>query len=130
MAKGRKVLLQDAKNYQKQKVLVAGLHLKISNPKELNATLHEATTAIVGAGDDIERIEDLKVKSMMQNRHLAKDIGDANWGEIRRQLEYKVELTGGMVNVVKAAYTSQTCSCCGHCEPGNRDRGRDTTLFA
>jgi len=39
------------------------------------------------------------------------------WGALVRRLEHKAL---GRVEKVNPAYTSQTCSACGHCAPGNR----------
>jgi len=59
-------------------------------------------------------IEDLHVKGMMKNHHLAKSIGDASWGELRRQLTYKSVLAWGHVVVADRWYpSSQLCSACG-----------------
>jgi len=59
-------------------------------------------------------IEDLNVRSMVKNRHLAKTISDAAFGEFVRQLTYKGMWYG--VNVIKVdrwAPSSKTCSVCG-----------------
>jgi putative transposase len=34
-------------------------------------------------------IEDLAVKNLVKNHHLARSISDAAWGELGRQLRYK-----------------------------------------
>jgi putative transposase len=52
--------------------------------------LHRASTRLV-RGNDVIVIEDLAVKNMVRNRHLARVISDCGWGEFRRQLEYKCE---------------------------------------
>jgi transposase len=36
-------------------------------------------------------LEDLHVRGMQQNKHLALSIGDASMGELRRQLSYKCD---------------------------------------
>jgi putative transposase len=52
---------------------------------------------------------------MVRNRHLAKSISDAGWGEFRRQLEYKCERAGRRLVVIDRWYpSSKTCSACGH----------------
>jgi len=40
------------------------------------------------------------------------------WGELVRRLQDKAP---GRVERVNPAYTSQTCSVCGHCSPANRE---------
>jgi putative transposase len=51
---------------------------------------------------------------MVQNRHLSHALSDCGFGELRRQLEYKCEMTGARVCVVDRFYpSSKTCSGCG-----------------
>jgi putative transposase len=45
---------------------------------------------------------------------LNKSILDQGWFEFRRQLEYKLDWTGGQLAEVDYRYTSQRCSCCGY----------------
>jgi putative transposase len=59
-------------------------------------------------------IEDLNVRKMIQNLHIAKSIQDAAWSELFRQLTYKAEWAGRKLVIVDPAYTSQTCSKCGY----------------
>lgn len=49
-----------------------------------------------------------------QKAGLNRSLADAAFGELRRQLEYKTTWYGSRVLVVDPAYTSQTCSTCGH----------------
>jgi len=106
---------------------IGRLHLRISNVRA-NA-LHELTSELVGVGLPPEQrprvivIEDLRVRNMLGNGHLARHISDAAWGEIKRQLEYKCEWWGGKLVIVNAAYTSQTCNSCGCVSADNR-RGK------
>lgn len=55
-----------------------------------------------------------------QKASLNKSILDQGWHMFRTQLEYKSFWQGGTVNLVNPAYTSQTCSCCGHRDSDNR----------
>ena len=59
-------------------------------------------------------IEDLAVRNMVRNRHLARVISDCGWSEFRRQLEYKCERAGRELVVIDRWYpSSKTCSACG-----------------
>jgi putative transposase len=60
------------------------------------------------------KFEHLNIKGMVQNHRLAKSISDAGWGNFIQIVANKAEEAGGQVEQVKAAYTSQTCSRCGH----------------
>lgn len=67
--------------------------------------------SVLQGGEDVNAIEDLNVKGMVRNRHLARSISDASFGEFRRQLEYKAE---GRVFVADRWFpSSKTCSACG-----------------
>jgi putative transposase len=63
--------------------------------------------------NDLIAMEDLQIRNMVHNRHLAKSILDAGWGYFRQQLESKAAEAGRTVVVVPPAYTSKTCSGCG-----------------
>ena len=99
-------------NRAKAKTKVARAHRKVRNARR--DFLHRASTRLVRSAGTIV-IEDLAVKNMVRNRHLARVIADCGWGEFRRQLEYKCERAGRELTVVDRWYpSSKTCSACGH----------------
>jgi len=57
-------------------------------------------------------IEDLKVRNMVKNHHLAKSISDVSWSMFRDWLEYFGRVYGRLVIAVSPHYTSQECSSC------------------
>ena len=58
-------------------------------------------------------VEDLAVKNMIQNHHLARSIANASWGEFLRQLKYKQEWRGGkFITIDRFFPSSKTCSKC------------------
>ncbi len=59
-------------------------------------------------------VEDLNVNRMLHNHCLAKSISDASWSAFFSQLSAKAEEAGRQFLKVNPAYTSQTCSRCGH----------------
>ncbi|MFL5693126.1 MAG: RNA-guided endonuclease InsQ/TnpB family protein [Ktedonobacteraceae bacterium] len=59
-------------------------------------------------------VEDLHVNRMTHNHCLAKSIADASWSAFLAQLSCKAEEAGRALGKVNPAYTSQTCSQCGH----------------
>ena len=76
--------------------------------------LHQTTSYLVKQLPKGIVIEDLNVKGMMKNRHLAKHIKDAMFYEFRRQLEYKCLHYGIQLVVAHRFYpSSKTCSYCG-----------------
>ena len=100
-----------SRNRQKAKAKLARLHARIANIR-LDA-LHKLTTEITRRFHTIG-IEDLNVRGMMANRHLARSIADMSFHEFRRQLEYKAERRGGRVVVADRWFpSSKTCSACG-----------------
>src|SRR5579883_2178304 len=59
-------------------------------------------------------VEDLNVNRMIHNHCLAKSIADASWSAFFSQVSSKAEEAGRRLVKVNPAYTSQTCSQCGH----------------
>ena len=92
--------------------------------------IHQTTKEIAGKCGTVI-VEDLKVKNMTasakgtiespgknvrQKAGLNRAMLDTAWGETRKKLEYKC----GRLIEVNPAYTSQTCSECGHTNRENR----------
>jgi putative transposase len=59
-------------------------------------------------------VEDLTVNRMLHTHCLAKSIADASWSAFFSQLSSKAAEAGRQLVKVNPAYTSQTCSNCGH----------------
>jgi len=99
-------------NRVKAKANLARLHARISHIRQ--DALHKLTTDITRRFHTIG-IEDLNVRGMVKNRHLARSIMDMGFFEFRRQLEYKAARRGGVVVVADRFFaSSKTCSACGH----------------
>ena len=76
--------------------------------------LHRISTRLVRE-HDLLVIEDLNVRGMTRNRHLARAISDCGWGAFRSMLAYKAARAGRRLVVLDRWYpSSKTCSACGH----------------
>ena len=99
-------------NRKKAKAKLARLHARIANIRQ--DALHKLTTDLTRRFHTIG-IEDLNVRGMVRNRHLARSIADMGFFEFRRQLEYKAAMRGGQVVIADRWFpSSKICSCCGH----------------
>lgn len=107
--------LKEASNYKKQRQKTAFIHRKVARQRE--DYLHNISKRIVENQDFISA-EDLKVKNLMKNHHLAKSIADASWRKLLTMLQYKGGLYGKIVILVPPQYTTQTCSQCGYVMKG------------
>jgi putative transposase len=90
---------------------VARVHERIAFKRD-NFT-HQESRKIVDAYGVIA-VEDLHVNRMAHQHCLAKSIQDASWSAFFVQLDCKAEEAGRTFVKVNPAYTSQTCSACGH----------------
>ena len=103
--------VKGSRNRVKAKLKLARLHARITHLRREG--LHQLTTSLTRRFHTIG-IEDLNVKGMLSNRHIARAIADMGFGELRRQLEYKTAWRGGRVVIVDRWYpSSKTCSGCG-----------------
>jgi len=99
-------------NRKKAQSRLSKLHWRIACQR--HDFLHKVTTQLCRENQTVV-VEDLHVKGMMANRHLARSISDMGWGEFRRQLTYKSEIYGTDLVVADRFYpSSKTCSDCGH----------------
>jgi putative transposase len=119
-------------NWKKAKARVQRIHAQIGNARR--DYLHKATTAI-SQNHAMVCIEDLKVRNMSASAAgtldqpgrnvraksgLNRSILDQGWFEFRRQLDYKLQRSGGWLVAVPPHNTSRTCPACGHVSAENR----------
>ncbi|NJO41730.1 MAG: transposase [Cyanobacteria bacterium RU_5_0] len=97
-------------NYHKARVRYARKHLRVSRQRE-EYCKRLAYSAI--QSNDLVAYEDLNVKGLVKNRHLAKSISDAGWATFRKWLEHFGRKYGKATVAVAPHYTSQHCSSCG-----------------
>ena len=99
-------------NYCKKKKQIALCHEKIRNTRK--DYLHKVSHEIISENQVIVS-ENLQIKNMVKNHHLAKAISDASWYELTRQLEYKAKWNGRKYIKIDTFYaSSQLCSVCGY----------------
>ena len=104
---------------EKQRIRVAQIQERIANQRY--DYIHKVTTELI-RNYDVICIEDLNVKGMLANHHLAKSIADASFGEISRQLRYKAGWYGKAVIPVGRFFpSSQLCHSCGYQNPTLKD---------
>lgn len=101
-----------SKNYRRLSVRLSNAQGKVAN---MRRDFTQKVTTILATHYTHIALEDLNVKGMVRNHHLAQSVSDVAFGELCRQIEYKSLLNG--VKVLKADRfypSSKTCSRCGH----------------
>jgi putative transposase len=100
-----------SKNREKARRQVARLHYRISCMRD--DVLHKLTTRLAECYG-IVGIENLNLKGLLKNRHLARSFSDAALGKLLTLLTSKVEQRGGQVIKVGRFFpSSKTCHSCG-----------------
>ncbi|TCI54142.1 transposase [Exiguobacterium sp. SH1S21] len=100
-----------SKNREKARILLAKRHEQVNNRR--HDFLHKLSRRIVDE-NQVVVVETLRTREMMQNRRLARSIGDAGWGEFVRQLAYKWRTHGRTLIKADPWFAStQICSRCG-----------------
>ena len=98
-------------NRNDQGVKVARINRKIRNARK--DYMHKTSRVLADTYDRIV-FEDLQIKNMVQNHHLARSIHDASWNMLINLTTYKAEEAGGSVELVNPRNTSKQCSVCGY----------------
>ena len=108
-----------SRGFENQKLKVARLYEKISNSRA--DYLNKCSISLVRRYDII-CIEDLNVKGMVRNHHLAKSVADASWGRFVSMLKYKADWNGkNVVKIDRYFPSSQTCNVCGYVNKQTKD---------
>jgi putative transposase len=102
--------LPQSKNYHKARNRYARKHLGVSRQRKEYC---KRVAYSVIQSNDLVAYEDLNVKGLVRNRHLAKSISDAGWSTFRQWLEYFGFKYGKVTIAVPPYNTSQNCSSCG-----------------
>lgn len=103
--------VKGSRNRCKSAMRLARRHARIANIR--NDWNHKVTTGLVRRFDVIG-IEDLNVRGLMRNRHLARAMADVGMYEFRRQIAYKCDIYGKRLVVADRWFpSSKTCSECG-----------------
>jgi putative transposase len=103
-----------SKQREKKRKIVASIHERIANRRKtfIEQEVHQLIQRF-----GFIAVEALVVRNLIKNPRLAKSIADVSWSMFFTRLLAKAEETGRQVVRVNPAYTSQTCSACGHRQP-------------
>jgi len=103
--------VKGSKRRKKAVSLLAKKHLKV---KRQRRDFHFKEARKLVSQYQSVKVEDLNIRGMVRNHHLAKSICDAGWGQFIMIVIFKAEEAGREVIKVNPSYTSQDCSRCGH----------------
>ena len=99
-----------SKNRRRARKQLAKAYLKVQRQRE-DFARKQANTLVTSS--DLIAYEQLQIRNMVRNRHLAKSISDAGWGQFLSWVKYYGVLHAIPVVAVAPQYTSQDCSACG-----------------
>lgn len=100
-------------NIEKQKRIVQKLHRRLKNIREDHE--NKAICELIKRNPSYITIEDLNVRGMMKNRHLAKAVAGQRFYSLINKLKIKAKELGIEIRVVSRFYpSSKTCHACGH----------------
>lgn len=101
------------KNIHKQIVKVQRIHQKLSNIR--NDYQNKIVRILVKAKPEYITIENLNIRGMMKNRHLAKSVAQQMFNNFKNKIINKAKFYNIEVREVNTFYpSSKLCSCCGH----------------
>jgi putative transposase len=95
---------------QKAALRLQNWHVRIRNQR--SDFHHKLSRRLVDENDAIF-FEDLNIRRMMKNHHLAKSIADVGWGQFLSKVSYKAAEAGSVAFGVNPRMTTQPCSGCG-----------------
>lgn len=99
-------------NIQKQRLTVQQIYYRLDCIR--TDFINKAIAELVKTKPSYIALEDLNVRGMMKNRHLAKAVSEQKFSEFRRKLTLKCAELGIELRVVDRFYpSSKTCHCCG-----------------
>jgi putative transposase len=113
LAKRQRRIARRQRGSARRRKAVALLAKALQAVRRQRADFHYKTALQLVREHDTIYHEDLQVRNLAQNHHLAKSISDAGWAAFLAILTYKAACAGREVVAVNPAFTSQICSGCG-----------------
>ena len=103
--------IKKSKNYLKASFRLQKQYLRVFNMKK---DFIEKVTSLLVRNFDYICMEDLNVKGLLKNHHLAKAISEVSFYMLRKKLEEKCNMVGKHFLLADRFFPStKTCSCCG-----------------
>ena len=100
-----------SKNYIKTSARLAKQHVRISN---IRKDFLEKVSSLIVRNFDYVCMEDLNVKGMIQNHHLARVITNSSFYKLRNRISEKLGMVGKTFVLADRFFaSSKICSCCG-----------------
>lgn len=100
--------VKKSNNYKKLSCKLTNAQRKVAN---IRRDFIQKVTTILTTHYSHIALEDLNVKGMVRNHHLAQSVSDVSFGELVRQIEYKSASNGVVVKKADRFYpSSKTCS--------------------
>lgn len=107
---------KDSNNRHKQRVRIAKVFERLTNQK--NTYIHSVVNELLTYYDTVF-MEDLNVKGMLKNHHLAKAIQEIGFYKFKSVLQRKALANGKQVVIIDRFYpSSKTCSNCSYKNQG------------
>ena len=101
------------KNHKKSERKLLKINHRLTNLRQ--NYVHQITSEVIKREPSFICMEDLNVRGMMKNKHLAKAIQEQSFYEFCRQISYKGEWKGIKVIFADRYFpSSKKCICCGH----------------
>jgi putative transposase len=107
LAKAQRRMSRRKKGSRRRRKAVALLKRKHQRVQRQRTDFHHKTALALLQQYDTIYLEDVQVRNMVRNHHLAKSISDAGWAACRTILTSKAAYAGKWVVAVPAQYTSQ-----------------------
>ena len=103
---------ESSQNHRKAKAQVRLIYRKIAGIRKNHC--HQVTADLVRTKPSVIVIEDLNVSGMLKNHRMSRAIAEESFAEFRRQLAYKSERNGIVLQMADRFYpSSKRCSVCG-----------------
>ena len=122
--KGQK--LEKSKNIEKYEQMLREIERKMSNIR--HDYIHKITRELVNMLPECVVMEDLSVRNMIKNKHLAKSISEQNFNFFIQCMKYKCEEYGiEFIQADRYFPSSKLCSCCGYKNKSLKLKDREWT---